>query len=113
MQTYKDYKPETLDLLNRLLAAGFILKSGENGGDTDFPFDNIEQFLKECTACDEAHIFVAPPGIPGKLLFIRLVFGNEPGYLVCDYMTHPLLDSLLNAFADAWDGKDQATTTGP
>jgi hypothetical protein len=118
-----DFTPETLSLINRLVAAGFVIHSGSNGEER-FNFDgDTTKFLDNLLACDEGWLYVVAPGTPftpsnkgtGNLIQRRhslyLVLGNSPGELVCDHSEHPLLDEVTRAHYAEWDGKPQLTTT--
>ena len=106
-----DWMPETRSLINSLIAAGAAIVSGNNGEGEDFPFtpDDVDGFLKELTACDEASLFVKTPNSK-KSRWMYLVFGNSPGELVCDYTVDPLLDLVTTAHFAKWEGEDQPTT---
>ena len=107
----KDYKPETLDLIRSLLSAGFKIERGNNGGeeDEDFKYITEQQFLEEITAAEDATITVITPDIC-RTRWIYIVFGNEPGYLVCDYHCDPLLDKTLEEFSVRWENQPQPIT---
>jgi hypothetical protein len=101
-----DWKPETRSLLEALQKAGCTLTGGNNG-EYRFTFRNMSQFIKELTACDESNLDVICPD--GKTASLFLVYGNEPGVLVCDYSVHPVLDAVTEAHYNAWAGRKQPT----
>lgn len=100
---YRDYKPETQSLLDDLKAAGFTIRGCDNG-ETRAKYENPD-FMAELLATDEVRLYVTAPD--GAKLILFLVFGNEPGELVCDYETHPALDAVVSANADKWEGRPQ------
>jgi hypothetical protein len=104
-----DWKPETLSLLNTLTAAGFVLLCGNNGEET-FKFDgNLDTFIENLIACDEAALGVRSP--EGKRLNLYLVLGNEPGVIVSDYTCDDGLDKVTDIHYETWSGRKQPTTT--
>jgi len=125
-----DWKPETRSLLERLMAAGFDILSGDNGEDSFcFPghtsnsphvptCKDIRDFINNAIATDEVHIrirFAATPKARPSTLW--LVLGNSPGELVCDYgipgdkAVAAVLDAATRAHADAWELKGQPKCT--
>lgn len=118
MRMLNNFKPETRSLINRLTKAGFTIVSGNNGEESFKFTGDVDAFLSELLACDEATLRVIAPGTPFKTnpetgksfqpkLTLFLVLGNSPGELVCDYTVHPLLDEVTEAHASEWDGKPQ------
>lgn len=104
-----DWTPETKSLLKGLTDAGFTLVSGDNGEDR-FKFDgNLDKFIENLIACDEARLYITSPD--GKKLWIFLVLGNEPGVIASDYTCHPGLDAVTEAHYEAWSGRPQPKTT--
>jgi hypothetical protein len=116
MKTHNDYEPETTSLLNRLIAAGFTIDRGGNGGepDEDFKFTGgLKAFVEELTASDEGHLYLKSPGT-GKEIWIHLVFGNEPGVLPANHTipmnndaANQLLDEVRDAHYAEWADKKQ------
>lgn len=105
-----DWKPETLSLLNRLTAAGCLLVDGNNGEDR-FKFDgNLDTFIENLLACDEATVRVKVAGRDHPLT-IWLVLGNEPGVIASDYVCHEILDKVTEAHYEEWSGKPQPKKT--
>lgn len=107
MKTINDWEPETLSLLTSLTSAGFVLVSGHNG-EEKFRFDgDIPKFIANLTACDESHLFVTSS--TGKKPWLYLVYGNNPGELVSDYVCDTGLDAVVDAHYEKWSGRKQPT----
>lgn len=107
-----DWRPETISLIKRLQAAGFEIVSVENGEDS-VNFDKVvfDRFIHTAIACDEARLFIICPNTK-KQSWIYLVFGNNPGELVCDYSLpggtdNKLLDQVTTAHYNEWELKSQ------
>lgn len=120
-QIINDWAPETRALLNRLTSAGCTLVKGNNGEDT-FDFDGkLEPFIANLIATDESHLYVKVPGYD-KTFGLFLVYGNDPGELVCDYScpaealkddcSFPL-DVVTQDHYEEWSGKKQPKRTLP
>jgi len=103
-----DFKPETRDLLNSLIAAGYMPTKGDNG-EEKFAYNNENQvgFIDNLTACDESRLYVRCPD--GKVRWLYLVLGNSPGELVCDYLVDAGLDSVTDAHYEKWSEIEQPT----
>lgn len=100
-----DWKPEVESLLKDLIAAGCTLQHGDNGED-EFRFGNdMDKFIENLTACDEARLHVSTP--LRKSAWLYLVFGNSPGELVSDYIVDDTLDKVTEYHYAAWEGKEQ------
>lgn len=109
-----DWKPETRSLLKALVAAGFTLVEGDNG-EFKFKFKgNLNKFIENLIACDEAHLYVTDPN--GKRRWLWLILGNSPGEIASDYsvgtetpgVADPL-DVVTQAHYDKWEGRKQPT----
>lgn len=108
---WRDYRPETKDLLERMVAAGFVLLSGNNGGDPDEDFahhGNLDAWVEDLTAADHADLWFGHPEYRSSNdLWLRIVLGNSPGELVCDWKHFARLDMILEQHSEAWEGKEQ------
>lgn len=112
-----DWAPEVTDLLTALTTAGFTLSSGDNGEER-FKFDgDVDGFVKELIACDEARLYVVDPSRHKRWLY--LVLGNSPGELVSDYscpadekVTNHL-DPVVDAHYEKWSALPQPTKPNP
>ena len=107
-----DWRPETSSLIARLQKAGATIISVHNGEySTKFSEVSIDKFILEAIACDTAHLFITLPCHSSARLF--LVYGNNPGELVCDYSIpsrendSTLLDEITSAHYDEWVRKPQ------
>jgi hypothetical protein len=110
---FNDYKPETKDLIDTLIAAGYEIAFGNNGGD-DFNFTNDVKFIEELTACDEAKFRIIDTRGDRKGCTLYLVFGNSCGELVSDYSYGSLFnvgrfEMVLDEVGKRWDGKEVPT----
>lgn len=105
----KDYAPETRDVLNALVAAGYVLVSVDNGGGSAEKVADLDAAMEAISGVDDAHLFVRCPD--GKVRWIYFVFGNAPGELVADHVADDALAAVLDAVADAWEGRDQPMET--
>jgi hypothetical protein len=76
------YKDETVSLLTRLIKGGYTVSGVEDGCGTGFNQPTIEQAIDVLLSTDEGTIRVARSGFKFNLY---LVFGNEPGLIVCNY----------------------------
>lgn len=112
-----DWRPETRGLLRRLKAAGFevvAVDDGDEGGKKKPKSEN--QAVALLINCDEAQLIVKHDNYP-KTIWLYLVYGNEPGYLVCDYgvptvrSVAELLDRVTTEHCDVWERKGQAKAT--
>lgn len=101
-----DWAPETKALLNRLVAAGCTLLSGDNGEERFEFTGDLPAFIENLIACDEARLYVqTPSSIQSKWLY--LVLGNSPGELASDYICDPVLDAVTDAHYNEWSEKAQ------
>lgn len=118
-----DWAPEVRSLLQRLVAAGATIVSGDNGEDRfkfpdkatsgNYPAE-VEKFIENLIACDEAHLYVNTPHCPaGRNRWIYLVLGNCPGEIASDYLVDPLIDKVTSEHYDEWQGKEQPTKPSP
>lgn len=113
-----DWAPETKDLLTALITAGFALRSGDNG-EEKFKFlgekNDLDKFVADCIACDEARVYVSDPN--GKKLWLYLVLGNEPGVIVADYSLPAegvdLIDPVTEKHYDKWSEMPQPMKPSP
>lgn len=106
-----NWVPETKSLLNDLVAAGCEIVKGNNG-EEQFKFDgNLETFIENLTACDEAHVYLKTPA--GKVRWIYLVYGNCPGELPADYIVDPTFDAVTSAHYEKWNGREQPMKLSP
>ena len=109
MTTINDWKPESISLLETLQKHGVTILSVDNGeSKTKFDADDLDNFIDEMTACDEAYLTVSTSDGAKRVLY--LVYGNDPGELVCDYSVSPELDDATARHYENWEGKPQPTT---
>lgn len=101
-----DWKPETRSLIDRLVKSGFTIKSQCNGEYESKVADiGIDKFLDDLIACDETRLSVVAPD--GEKLSLLLVFGNDPGELVCNHHDYPLLNRVTEKHHNVWFGRPQ------
>ena len=105
MPTINDWNIETRSLLQRLHNAGIAILSVSHEDRVPFDANKLDQFIEECSACDESYLSVRLPD--DKKATLMLVYGNSPGELVADYTSHPLLDVVTQEHYAEWDGKPQ------
>ena len=103
-----DWKPEVSSLIQTLQKHGFTVESVDNG-ETRVNLAKVgeAEFLSEAVACDEATLLCVAPN--GKRVGLYLVFGNDPGELVCDYTCNPDLDKVNKEHGELWFGRPQPT----
>lgn len=111
-----DWAPETKDLLQALIAANFVIRSGDNGEEKfKFNHENLDGFIANLIACDESTLYVVDPS--GRKLWLHLVLGNEPGILASDYCIPSAgtdhLDALLAVHYLKWSGLPQPMKPSP
>lgn len=104
VKTINDWMPETLSLLNLLLAAGFEIKKTSNGED-EKKFSSVETAAKHLEETDEGFLRVVNPNGAAKIIY--LVYGNSPGELVSDYTVDEGLDHITSLHYEKWIGKEQ------
>lgn len=103
-----NFKPETNDLLDALLAAGYTPTKGDNGEDRfNYLPETRDDFVSSLLACDEARLYVKCPD--RKVRWLYLVLGNSPGELVSDYLVDAGLDAVTGAHYDKWCERAQPT----
>lgn len=106
-----NWKPETRSLLLRLRKAQWELVNA-NDGEELYPFKSITQMVEGLTAVEESVLCIRKAGFG---TWLKLVYGNSPGELVCDYgipedaKLADELDALTSAHAEAWEGRKQPT----
>jgi hypothetical protein len=106
--TINDWEPETRSLLEKLQKHGLVIHSVDNGEyRTKLADTTMDKFIEDCMACDEAWLSVVAPD--GKRKTIYLVYGNNPGELMCDYTVCAQLDAVCDEHSESWDGRDQPT----
>ena len=107
-----DWKPETKSLIETLQKHGLTIVSVDNGeSKTNFADTTLDNFIEETMACDEANLYVKTP--EGKVKTLYLVYGNNPGELVCDYTIAPEIDAATDEHYNAWDGRKQPRCPSP
>lgn len=109
-----NYRKELLDLIVRLLSNGCLLLTVDNGENAvglkpDFVQSDFNFFIDEAMACDEASLRVRLPG--GEVATLFLVYGNDPGEIVCDYTVSPLLDRITDEHYESWTGYSLSKST--
>jgi phosphosulfolactate phosphohydrolase-like enzyme len=107
VKTYNDYKPETTDLVESLLKAGFTIRKVSDGEEV-MPFLDVRQVVATVNSVDESHLYVSDPLGNKATLFI--VLGNSPGELVADYSQNEALESVIHDVSKRWEGKPQPTS---
>lgn len=106
--TINDWKPETQSLLETLQKHNVTILSVDNGeGSIDLANTTWDNFIEETMACDEAHLFVRTPD--GKRRTMYLVYGNDPGELVCDYSIAEEIDAAVDEHYTKWENVKQPT----
>lgn len=106
--TINDWVPETKSLFETLQKHGLTILSVDNGeNETFFDDTTLENFVEETMACDEAYLYVRTPS--GQKRTVFLVYGNDPGELVCDYGVCEELDDAVRQHYNNWEGKSQPT----
>jgi len=110
MRTIKTYKPELKSLLQRLIDNGCEIVSGSNGGDY-FKAKGVpaDEFLEELLGADEAWLKVNTPIVCAAIRVLYLVYGNEPGVIVCDHHVDDVLDKVVDEHHTEWSKKEQPT----
>lgn len=111
-----NWTPETASLIETLKRHGFEVVKGDNG-EEQFNFDgDMDKFIKNLIACDEARLYVKCPQT-GKTRWLYIVLGNSPGEMVSDYsipreLTSPdLLDAATEEHATRWEKRKQPKQT--
>ena len=105
-----NYRPELISLIDALIAAGFKLHHGNNGGN-DFSAPLVQDpaglapFIDELMACDDSYLFVAYER--ARPYWIHLVFGNSPGELCSDYVVFDKLEEVISRESELWFGREQ------
>jgi hypothetical protein len=99
--------PEVRSLIKTLKDNNFQIISGSDGEES-FKFDTTsrKEFLESVTACDEGYLKVR---YNEKNYTLFLVYGNEPGEVICDYSSHPALDQVVDAHYEKWQNRKQPT----
>jgi hypothetical protein len=99
--------PEVRSLIKTLKENDFQIISGSDGEES-FKFDTMSrtEFLESVTACDEGYLKVR---YNEQNYTIFLVYGNEPGEVICDYSSLPELDQVAEAHYDKWQNRKQPT----
>ena len=101
----KDFTPETRSLIDALKAAGFTIVKADNGQDVVYATEGIDLIVATLNSVDESHLYIQT--CDGQMLWLYLVYGNNPGELVCDYVLNPELDKVVEAHAAQWAGRPQ------
>lgn len=109
-QIINDWNPETRSLIRALKKAG-ATNITQNNGEYISSLDKVGEakFIEDCSACDETNVYAVMPD--GKKVWLFLVYGNEPGVLVCDYSCHPILDKVTTDHYNNWANRKQPVTT--
>ena len=106
-RTIRTYKPEVSSLWNRLVKAGFTIRGVSNDGENMIANRPQSELIEELLGCDEGWLYVTSP--TGKKATLYLVYGNEPGIVVCDYTAIPELDIITDEHYQAWENRKQPT----
>lgn len=112
-----DWAPETRALLQALTDAGFAFSGGDNGAERFKFLGDLNKFIADLTACDDARLYVHKNG---KKIWLYLVYGNSPGELVSDYSVpsnadavNKAIDQITEAHYNAWSNRKQPTKPSP
>jgi len=112
MKLINDWTPETRSLLKTLQSHGLTIVKVDNGeAETAFAGASLADFINEATACDEARLYVKTP--TGETRSLYLVFGNEPGELVCDFSIDALVEAAVDEHYEKWEGRKQPLCESP
>ena len=103
-----DYRPEIRSLLKTLKAHRFVPVSINNGEEIIKANSmTSRKFLEEIVAVDDVNLVVQ--NNKGVKCSLWLVYGNDPGEVVCDYTDHPDLEKACEEHYDRWENKKQPT----
>lgn len=111
-RTIRDYKPEALSLWARLVSAGFTIRGVSNDGETMIKADGKtqEELIDELLGADEGWLYVTTPSTDfHRKATLYLVYGNEPGVIVCDHTAIPEIEDVVNAHWRFWEHQEQPT----
>ena len=99
--------PEVRSLIKTLKDNNFQIISGSDGVEM-FKFDKMGRtdFLESITGADEGFMWVRYKEATYNLY---LVYGNEPGEVVCDYSSTPELDQVMDTHYEKWQNRKQPT----
>ena len=105
----RDWKPCVRDLLERLVAAGFVIDQVDDGGDM-IEVITIDAAVDTITSVDESTLFIKDTQGPSDPALL-IVLGNGPEEIVADYCGCDLacgkrLDMILKGYSNDWEGKD-------
>ena len=101
-----DFRPETRSLFNTLRKHKFVLVAVNNGGEwVKLSVVGYTEFLEETVAADEACLELVDE--TGTKCYLYLVFGNDPGELVCDHTFFEHLEVAVNEHSDRWEDRKQ------
>lgn len=107
-----DWKPEVKSLLETLVKHGIKLVGGDNGEEAFNFHGDMDKFIKNLIACDEALLYVKTPK-DARTRSLYLVLGNSPGELVSDYTVDETIEKAATEHAEAWEGKKQPKMLSP
>jgi hypothetical protein len=100
----RDWKPCVRDLLERLIAAGFVISEIDDGEET-IKFTTLDAAVDTITSVDESTVWTTATDKSDPVLFI--VLGNGPEEIVADYCGGgPRLCMILEGFSKDWEGKE-------
>ena len=85
---------EIEDLLHALIAEGCTIEGVDNGGGI-VKTSILAEAVAEADCCDEAHVFLKCPD--GKVRWMYLVLGNEPGVIASDYTVCDVFDRVTDS----------------
>ena len=103
--TTRDYCGELNSLMRRIMETGaFSYVKASNGEyDVEENWDHPE-WADSVLACDEG-VVVLRDTTTQKSVWLQLAAGNEAGVLCSDYVCHELLDDIMGAHYDEWQGR--------
>ncbi len=107
MQKRYDWKPVVKSLIEALAAAGFVDMTIDDGDGINQRFADPAAGAELACAVHESLLIASHPSKPSRRCWAQLVLGNSPAEVVSDYRAgFQLLDDVLEAWADSWEGKE-------
>ena len=97
-----NWKPVVRTICTKLLKEGCTFAFVDDGGE-DVKVNTVDEAVDAICAVDEARLYVKMPD--GSLKGLFIVLGNDPYETICDYHVDPILDKIVDEFAEEWEGK--------